>query len=173
MKHAIRRAIGLIMLAVIFCPLQAWSTQCYVKRASFAVSEPNLVERVCYLFRHEARMYRKGETANQTLNMLDLHPDPLHVDFLDLVIKGKYVVLNPGVPVFSCQYDIEALRKDANASAVVNVRPPEFACDGNIYRLIPVRLANMNNCMWVAVEVVACDDVPPSPSTFIRDPTGP
>lgn len=172
MKHRIRAAVLFVLLLIAFLfPVEARSAQCYIKRGSFGVAEPNLVERVCFLHRHEARMYRPGETAPQTLNMADLHPDPLHADFIQLILDKKYMVLKAGTPVFSCQYDIEALRRDPNSSAVMNVRPPEFNCDGFIYRFVPVRIVNTNNCMWVAIEAVTCDDLPPSPSAFQQDPT--
>lgn len=166
-----RICLTLLVLTFLF-PLPAWSAQCYIKKACFAVSEPDLEERVCYLYRHDARMYRSGEISpfEQVMNAPELHPDPLHVDFMELVLAKKYMPLKPGTYVFSCKYDIEALRRDPASSALANGRPPEFFCSGTMYHFVPVRVINMSTCVWVAIESIICDDSPPSPSVFQQGP---
>jgi hypothetical protein len=174
MKHRIHATafFALLLLAFLF-PFRAWSTQCYINKGCFSVTDPSLVERVCYLFRHEARMYGPslGGVPSQALGTVDLHPDPLHAEFVELMVEKKYVVLKPGMPVFSCKYDIEELRRLPDNDAIVNVRPPQFNCSGNLFRFVPVRFVNGNRCFWVAVENITCSDVPPSPSSFQQDPT--
>jgi len=169
MNYRIHRGLCLTLLALaLLFPFQAWSVQCYIKKACFAVAEPNLEERVCYLFRHEARMYGPGRDSplNQVLAGPELHPDPLHADFVQLVLDKKYMPLKPGTYIFSCKYDIETLRSDPTSSALASGRPPEFFCSGTMYHFVPVRVINMNTCVWVAVESITCDDSPPSPSSF-------
>lgn len=115
MKYRIFRGICLALLALTFLfPLRAWCAQCYIKKACFAVAEPNLEERVCYLFRHDVRTYKSGEESPfvQVSGAAELHADPLHVDFMQLGLSKKYVPLKPGTYVFSCKYDIEVLRRD-------------------------------------------------------------
>ncbi len=174
MKYRIHRGLCLALLALAFLfPFRVWSAQCYIRRECFAVADPNLVERVCYLFRHEARMYRPGQESTfvQVMPAPELHPDQLHVEFMQLVLAKKYMTLKPGTYVFSCKYDIEALQRDPASNAVVNLRPPEFNCSGIMFRFVPVRVVNMNTCVWVALESITCDDSPPSPSSFQQEPT--
>jgi hypothetical protein len=174
MKNSIFAAAFLALLALaFFFPLRAWPVDCYINRGCFAVSDPNLVERVCYLYRHEMRMYgpAQGSPFVQTLATVDLHPDPLHAEFVELMLEKKYVVLKTGTQVFSCKYDIEKVRRLPESDAIVNVRPPQFNCAGNMFRFVPVRFVNGSRCYWVAVENTTCSDVPPSPSAFQQDPT--
>jgi hypothetical protein len=169
MKYHIHRGICLTLLALAFLfPFRAWSAQCYIKKACFAVAEPNLEERVCYLFRHDKRMYKPGQESEfvQVTGAPELHPDPLHVDFMELSLDKRYLGLKPGTYVFSCKYDIETLRSDPTSSALAYGRPPEFYCSGTMYHFVPVRIMNMNTCYWVAVESITCDDSPPSPASF-------
>jgi len=138
------------------------------------VSDPNLVERVCYLYRHEMRTYGPSTTGgvpSAALGTVDLHPDPLHAEFVELMLEKKYVVLKPGMQIFSCKYDIENVRRVPDNDAIVNVRPPQFNCSGALFHFVPVKFVNGNRCYWVAVEDMTCSDVPPSPSSFQQDPT--
>ena len=173
MRYRIHRGLFLTLIVLTFLfPFRAWSVQCYISKQCFAVADPNLVERVCYLFRHEARMYKPGQESvfTQTLAAPELHPDPLHIDFMQLMLDKKYMILKAGTYVYSCKYDIEALQRDPASNAVVNLRPPEFNCSGIMFRFVPVRVVNMNTCVWVAVESITCDDSPPSPSSFQQGP---
>ena len=99
-----RICLTLLVLTFLF-PLPAWSAQCYIKKACFAVSEPNLEERVCYLYRHDARMYRSGEISpfEQVMNAPELHPDPLHVDFMEARAREEVYALETRYVRFQLQ----------------------------------------------------------------------
>ena len=129
MRYRIHRGLFLTLVALIFLfPFRAWSAQCYISKQCFAVADPNLVERVCYLYRHEARMYRPGQESAFTSTMpgTELHPDPLHIEFMQLMLAKKYMTLKAGTYVFSCKYDIEALRRDPASSASPTGGPPNL-----------------------------------------------
>ena len=174
MKIRVCAAAFLALSALaFFFPLRAWPVNCYINKGCFSVVDPNLVERVCYLYRHEARMYGPGlgGTPSQALGVVDLHPDPLHAEFVQLMLEKKYVVLKTGTQVFSCKYDIENVRKFPDNDALANVRPPQFNCAGGLFHFVPVRFVNGNRCYWVAVENITCSDKPPDPASFQQDPT--
>ncbi|MBA4417149.1 MAG: hypothetical protein C0392_04465 [Syntrophus sp. (in: bacteria)] len=131
---------------------------CFIGKDCFAVVEPYLIERVCYLYHHEARTYKPGMESDfiAPLARIELHPDQLHVEFLKLLVDKKFMVLKRGTPIFSCRYDLETIKKGPDEAQLKGIVLPEFNCRGNLYPLVPVRVVNTNTCVWIAEADVRC-----------------
>ncbi|HEY3277426.1 MAG TPA: hypothetical protein VGJ94_12470 [Syntrophorhabdaceae bacterium] len=164
------KGIGALVPSLIFISgffSFAFGGQCYVGKASFAVVQPYLIERVCYLYSHESRTYKPGmESGNVVaLPSVDLHPDQLHVEYLKLLGEKKFRVLERRTPVFNCGYDLELIKRSPDEALMKSGPLPEFNCSGYIYRMVPLRLVNENTCYWAAEAVVRCEEQVPLPDT--------
>jgi hypothetical protein len=132
---------------------------CFVGKNSFAVIQPYLMERSCYLYAHEARTYKPGMESEHVIVLpsSEIHPDPLHVEFLKLVTDKKLLPLNRGTQVFGCDRDLEAIKRAAREPEGGFTDLPEANCRGQVYRLVPVRPVNANTCYWIADADVRCE----------------
>jgi hypothetical protein len=161
---------NVVVTAVILglFPLSASATQCYIGGSCFAVISPALVERVCLLYHHEVREYRTGEQVPYLVSLPrnELHPDRLHLEFVEMLQDKKYISLRKGTPIFSCQYDLETLKKDPDTASLLGGQLPEFNCRGVMSKWVPVRVINMSTPYWVALEDVQCEETPPDSLTF-------
>ncbi len=155
-----RCAPAVVLVAVL--ATASFGGDCFVAKPSFAVREPYLIEKVCYLYAHEKRAYKPGEPEesqfSQVMGTVDLIGDPLHRDFLEMLRDGKYLPLSRGTQLFSCQYDLETIKRDRSEAQLKGYAMPEFACGGVIFEMVPVRLNNMSICYWVAEAAVRCDE---------------
>jgi hypothetical protein len=133
---------------------------CFIGKSAYGVTEPYLVERVCYLYAHEARMYRPGLESEFVgpLPSIEHHPDQLHVEFLKLMAEKKFVTLARGTPVFSCQYDLEIIKRNPEEARMKGYVLPEFNCRGFSFQLVPVRAMNSSTCLWVAELDIRCEE---------------
>jgi hypothetical protein len=164
-------AIALLLalpLSALFSPGPAHSAQCFIGKPCFAVAEPHLVERVCYLYFHETRTYKPGLESDWvvTLPRNELHPDQLHVEFLKLLDQKKFITLTKGTPIFSCQVDLARLKEAPDDALLVGGPLPEFNCRGFVSQWVPVRVINSGVCYWVGTENVQCEETPPTSQTF-------
>lgn len=168
LSAALKRSMALTAVILGLFPFNASATQCYIGKNCFAVISPALVERACFLYYHEVREYRTGEQTPYlvTLPRSELHPDRLHLEFVEMLLDKKYISLRKGTPIFSCQYDLERLKMDPDFASLLGGQLPEFNCRGVMSRWAPVRVINMNTPYWVAVEDVQCEEQTPSSLTF-------
>ena len=136
-----------------------WAGDCFVGKNSFAVVQPYLMERSCYLYAHEARTYRPGQESEHVtvLPSAELHPDALHAEFLKLVIDKKLLPLTRGTRIFGCDRDLEAIKKAGGDRESAYRDLPEANCRGNVYRLVPVRPVNTSTCYWIADADIRCE----------------
>jgi hypothetical protein len=157
---------GFLIKCLIFCLFlsifagRSFGGECFIGKDCFAVVEPYLIERVCYLYHHEARTYKPGMESDfvSSLARIELHPDQLHVEFLKLLVDKKFMVLRRGTPIFSCRFDLETIKRGPDEARLKGIVLPEFNCRGNLYPLVPVRVANTNTCVWIAEADVRCTE---------------
>jgi len=163
-----KRSVALAAVMLGLFSFSASATQCYIGKNCFAVITPAEVERGCFLYFHEVREYRPGESApySAALPRVELHPDRLHLEFLEMLQDKKFISLRKGTLIFSCQYDLERLKKDADFATLLGGQLPEFSCRGIAIKWVPVRVINMSTPYWVAVEDVQCEEQTPSSLTF-------
>jgi hypothetical protein len=168
LSAVLKRSMALMAVVLGLFPFNASATQCYIGKNCFAVISPALVERGCFLYFHEVREYRPGEEIpySVSLSQIELHPDQLHFEFLEMLQDKKFISLRKGTSIFSCQYDLEKLKKDPDFASLLGIQLPEFNCRGITSRWVPVRVINMNTPYWVAVEDVQCEEQTPSSLTF-------
>jgi hypothetical protein len=152
--------ICLFLSIAILAASRLFAGDCFIGKPAYAVTEPYLVERVCYLYAHEARMYKPGLESEFVgpLPTIEHHPDPLHVEFLKLLVDKKFMPLARGTPVFSCQYDLETIKRSPDEARMKGYVLPEFNCRGFTFQLVPVRVVNSSTCVWVAELSVRCEE---------------
>jgi len=143
-----------VLCLALTLPAGSLAEECYIYRECFGVSEPNLVERVCYLYAHEINA--RPESAMAATPLLQQHPDPLHVEFLKLLVEKKFLVMKQDMRIFSCGYNLERLRKEPEEAAWQEAALPRFNCKGSTSEFVPVRPVNVGTCYWVALENVEC-----------------
>jgi len=130
--------------------------QCFISKSCFGVIQPYMLESVCYLYFHEIMIPPESEMVT-AMKDDNLHPDPLHVIFVRMMLEKKFVTLKKGLPIFSCGYDLELAKKnDIEGSDTKIAILPESACRGVVSKLIAVRPNNFSTCYWVAYENVIC-----------------
>ncbi|MDI9569213.1 MAG: hypothetical protein QM278_00540 [Pseudomonadota bacterium] len=162
------KALVITALLIAGCGLQALlpgqghAGRCYMSKNCFGVLNPYQIEKVCYYFAHENRLYstkapRESEFA-QTLKDIELHNDPLHIQFVKMLLEKKFLPLAKGTPVFSCQYDLDTVVNNPDQAVLQMGRLPEFHCGGFPFTMVAVRPVNISVCYWVAVANVVCHD---------------
>ena len=161
MKNVAMKALlmaGCCLFLISPDPIQAG--RCYIAKNCFGVINPYQVERVCYYFAHENRLYstlmpRESEFS-QPLKDIDLHGDPLHIHFVKMMQEKKFLPLAKGTPVFSCQYDLDTVVNNPDQAVLQMGRLPEFHCGGFSFAMVAVRPVNLSICYWVALPNVVC-----------------
>jgi hypothetical protein len=129
-------------------------SECIIGKDCFAVIQPYLIERACYLYFHE-RIRVPEAHGVVTRPAIELNPDQLHVEFLKLLEDKKLMSLKKGTAVSGCQYDLPTI---TGGDTITVTRPnlPEFNCGGFLSRFVAVRPLNSAICYWVAVEDILC-----------------
>jgi hypothetical protein len=145
----------LFVSLVLVLPACGLAEECFIHRECFGVKEPNMVERVCYLYAHEVNTRPESAMVVAT-PLLQQHPDQLHVEFLKLLVEKKFVVLKQDTRIFSCGYNLERIRKEPEDAEWQEGELPRFNCRGSDSEFVPVRPVNLGTCYWVALENVEC-----------------
>lgn len=129
-------------------------SECIIGKDCFAVIQPYLIERACYLYFHERN---RGPEAHGVVSRpsIELHPDQLHVEFLKLLEDRKLMSLKKGTAVSGCQYDLQTIT-GRDTVTVTQPNLPEFNCGGVLSRFVAVMPLNSAVCYWVAVEDILC-----------------
>ena len=171
-KSSAMRSGAVPLAACLFCFLavQAFAGDCYIGKDCFGTVNPHMWERVCRLWVHEADFYSAGTASGESPSVsilpgTDLHPDRLHVEFLKLLTEKKFLFLRRGTRVFSCQYDLNLIKRDMDEARMKGIVLPRASCLGPVYSMVPVRPINMNTCYWVADVDVRCEEQVPYPTT--------
>ncbi len=154
--------IKLLSLACLFCLFPfgyCLAEYCYAKEDGFAVIQPYLTEKVCFLYEHSKNLPQESEMKQTLAGDESLHPDPLMSEFLYLIVKKRYTAVKKGTAFFNCGYDLETLKRDPAFFKLNGVIFPEFHCRGFLSEWAPVRIINENNCWWVAVELIDCGNI--------------
>jgi hypothetical protein len=135
-------------------------------KQGFAVRQPDMVTRGCFLFHHGANvdLVNQGEFINTHTE--DLHPDPLQSEFYRFVNDRKLISLKKGTPLFSCDYDLQTIARDfknsgnrGGASRTLGYDLPQFNCGGVTSTWAPVRPLLESHCFWIAVPLIQCDEI--------------
>ena len=149
----------LAVVLVLLAAAAAMAEGCYVARLCVAVKQPALMVRVCDLAA-QARLDSPLREFHQVLSA-ELHkelPDDARAAFEEMVEQRDFVVLEEGTPLFDCQYSLEQVRQTPDGTASVDISLPMFNCNGVAYSLVPVRPLGFQQCYWIALESLACDD---------------
>jgi len=133
---------------------------CFVKKGGgFAVVEPHLVTRVCFLYDHALNKPSESELKQTLPGDEGLDPDPLMAEYLRLIINKRYRSLTAGTPLFECGYNLEMLKRDFNFAKLNGAIFPEFHCRGILSTFVPVKVINDNTCWWMALELIDCGNI--------------
>jgi len=149
--------IFIIMIAISFAVI-SHAAECFISKSCFAVIQPYMMEKTCYLYYHEIMMPPESQMVQTMGDDITLHPDVLHASFVKMMLEKKFVSLKRGTPIFSCEYDLEKVYNDIEGSRARGVNFPESACRGVVSKMIAVRPVNFKECYWVAVENVICHE---------------
>lgn len=158
----IRTLLKFILIAYLFCLLfsdKSYAEYCYAKEDGFAVIQPYLTEKVCFLYEHSKNLPPESEMKQTLGGDESLHPDPLMSEFLYLIVKRRYTAIKKGTAFFNCGYDLETLKRDPAFVKLNGTIFPEFHCRGFLSEWVPVRIINENNCWWVALELIDCGNI--------------
>jgi hypothetical protein len=167
-KETTLRSFLIVCFFCLLLPGNCYAEYCYAKGDGFAVIQPYLVEKVCFLYEHSKNLPPESE-MKQTLGGDDsLHPDPLMSEFLYLIVKRRYTAIKKGTAFFNCGYDLKTLKIDPAFAQLNGIILPEFHCRGFLSSWVPVRIINENNCWWVALELVDCGNIPDDYDVDIR-----
>jgi hypothetical protein len=138
--------------------------KCYMAKDGFAVEQPYMVSKGCFLFHHGANKDLENQSEMVVTREGDLDPDPIHSEFLHYVIEHKLIALKKGTPVFSCGNDLQTVARDfkfwgskENKTRTLGYDLPQFHCNGVTSMWAPVRPINESHCFWVAVPLIHCD----------------
>lgn len=144
----------------------AQAEKCYMAQEGFAVDQPYLATKSCFLFKHGVNKDLENQSEMSVAIEGDLDPDPLHAEFIRLVLERKLVPLKKGTPVFSCDYDLSTIARDYkfwgsrdNRTQTLGYELPQFHCNGVTSMWAPVRPLQESDCFWVAVPLIRCDVV--------------
>jgi hypothetical protein len=142
----------------------ALAEKCYMAKDGFAVEQPYMVSKGCFLFHHGANKDLENQSEMVVTREGDLDPDPIHSEFLHYVIERKLIALKKGTPVFSCGYDLQTIARDFkfwgsrdNKTRTLGYDMPQFHCNGVTSMWAPVRPIHESHCFWVAVPLIRCD----------------
>jgi hypothetical protein len=149
-----------IMSFILYVGALLWGTlglgaDCYIIEDCVSVREPNLMERVCFLHSHETKMPPEMERW-QIMGGLDVHHDPLHREYLTLLLDKRFVPLKKGTHVFDCGYDILAIKLGTELAKLKGINLPVANCQGLALSLVLVRPVYSPICYWVALGDVEC-----------------
>ncbi len=154
----------------------ALAENCYIAKEGFAVTQPYMVTRGCFLFSHAANIDLENQSDLEITRPDDLHPDPIHSEFLRFILDRKLISLKKGTPLFSCDYDLQTIARDYKLSAnqggttrILGYDLPQFNCAGTTSIWAPVRPVNESKCFWVAVPLIRCDEI----GSELNDPSEP
>jgi len=143
----------------------AASENCYIAKNGFAVLQPYMVTKGCFLFHHGANVDLRNQSEMVITRKEELHPDPIHSEFLRYVIDRKLVTLKKGTPIFSCGEDLETVAHDFKLSGnqggttrTLGYELPRFNCAGVNSMWVPVRPVHESHCYWVAVPLIRCNE---------------
>jgi hypothetical protein len=145
-----------VLLLLTLCVFQKCgeSAECSISKDCIAVIQPYLFERVCFLYASE-RSHNPSTDFSMTLPNIELHPDPLHVEFLKMLTEKKFLSLKRGTPISGCQVDLTTLNQSGAGTAACDDLP-RFNCNGVLSRLVLIKPPGIPTCYWVAVEDVVC-----------------
>jgi len=155
----------LVMTGATFLVSGVQGEKCYIAKNGFGVLQSYMVTKSCFLFRHGANVDLRNQSEMVITRKEELHPDPIHSEFLRYVIDRKLITLKKGTPVFSCGEDIEAVAHDfkffgnqRGVSRTLGYELPSFNCSGVISRWVPVRPVHESHCYWIAVPLLRCNE---------------
>jgi hypothetical protein len=155
----------LCLLASLYSTSLVFAENCYIAKDGFAVEQPYMVTKSCFVFHHSSNVDLENQSDMIITREEDLHPDPIHSEFLRFVIERKLVKLKKETPVFSCGYDLQTVARDfkisgnkAGDTRVLGYQLPEFNCAGTVITWVPVRPVHESHCFWVAVPLIRCDE---------------
>ncbi len=140
MKKFLTFAIALFISVISTNTL---AQNCYITKTCFAIKEPYLIEKTCYLYFHEVdyNRYQEGRTAKPDV---ELDSDFLHAEFVKMLLEKTYISLKKGMQVFDCGYDLSLVTQNYEQARMKGANLPEFQCKGFLYRFVPVRVVNAN-----------------------------
>jgi hypothetical protein len=149
------------VLFLLLVPAAAPADDCFINKDSFAVSEPSMVTRVCYLW-HHSRQYQPGGESQFTITSKDtLHHDPLQAELYKLLLDKKFISFGRGTSVFGCGYDLSTLTRNYPNVELQGVTLPRYNCFGKLSYFVSVRPVSSGTCYWVALECLECrEDIP-------------
>ncbi len=143
----------------------AYSENCYLAKDGFAVEQPFMVTKGCFLFHHGANVDLDNESEMIITREEELHPDPIHSEFLRFILERKLVKLKKGTLVFSCAYDLQTIARDyklsgnqSGATRTLGYELPQFNCSGVTSMWTPIRPVHESHCFWVAVPLIRCEE---------------
>jgi len=156
-----KRTIFFFFMLWLSVPAVSPAGECFINKDSFAVSEPGMVTRVCYLWQH-SRQYSTGAESEFTVTSKEtMHHDPLTAEFYKMLLDKKFISLARGTPVFGCGYDISTLTRNFPNVELQGVTLPQYNCFGKMSYFVSVRPVSTGRCYWVALECVECrEEVP-------------
>jgi hypothetical protein len=138
---------------------------CSMAKDGFAVAQPYMVTRGCFLFYHAINIDLVNQSDLIITRKEELHPDPIHSEFLSFILDRKLIGLKKDTRLFSCDYDLPTVAKDfrLSGSQAGNTRTlgyelPEFGCGAVTSLWAPVRPIGESKCFWVAVPLIRCDE---------------
>ncbi|MBU1567464.1 MAG: hypothetical protein KJ630_17800 [Proteobacteria bacterium] len=142
-----------------------FAEKCYMAKEGFVVAQPYMVTKSCFLFSHASNVDLENQSDMIITREEDLHPDPIHSEFLRFVIERKMIKLIKGTPLFSCDYNLQTIAKDFKTSGnkggstrTLGYELPEFNCGGTTITWAPARPVHESHCFWVAVPLIRCDE---------------
>ncbi len=154
------------LLIRLQCTSFVFAENCYIAKDGFAVEQPFGVTKSCFVFHHSSNVDLVNQSDMIITREEELHPDPIHSEFLRFVIERKLIKLKKDTPIFSCDYDLQTITKDFKISGnkggntrTLGYQLPEFNCAGTIVMWAPIRPVHESHCFWVAVPLIRCDEL--------------
>jgi len=139
--------------------------ECFIAKDGFGVLQPYMVTKGCFLFHHGANVDLRHQSEMVITRKEELHPDPIHAEFLRFVLDKKLITLKKGTPIFSCDYDLGTVARDfklsgdrGGATRTLGYELPSFNCAGTTSMWVPIRPIHEARCYWVATSLVHCKD---------------
>ncbi|THB72646.1 MAG: hypothetical protein D6B25_16420 [Desulfobulbaceae bacterium] len=167
MRLFVKRSVYVLfafICTMFFCSAVS-AENCYLKKDGFAVYQPYMVTKSCFLFSHAANVDLRHQSDLVITRKEVLHPDPVHAEFLRYVLDRKLMKLPKGTPVFSCNYELEVVARDfklsGNTAGVTRTRGyelPQYHCNGTLMSWVQVRPLDENHCFWIAVPLLECKE---------------
>lgn len=146
----------LVIMILLIVTNVVYAVDCYIKKNCFAVIEPHLVEKVCFLWEHDKVVPREAAINKGALPSIELDPDQLEVSYLKLVVDKKFLPLSKGTPIFPCGNDLNAIQNDPGYIGYLGANYPAFNCRGVTLHFVPVMPVNYPHCYWIAAVNIEC-----------------